>query len=227
MKYIFYSDIHKIFKKNYKMMLIYFALIILIFISKILAFQKITILDYHLVLGLSFVNNARQLDKVMYIFNIMICVYVVLNLYVNCFKSNLENLFLRMDLTLWSLLKSLSLYLIIIIIKLTVHLGILIFFKIKNIVITDFLVNLFTDISMVCLFTIITILIYSFFHKNKKLFLTFILMILLIIVFFQVPITVLLLRKYILSLLYILIALTCIYAITIKKLYLGLFERGE
>lgn len=220
MKYILVNDFSHLLKKK-RLILIYLILIFSNLLFKIFDFRNILDDDYFITLGLM-IDSNNYISIITYILNIMFTIYLFFSIYTLSFKNNSENIFLRISIEKWSFLKVLSMFLIIIFIKLFLHTTALLIFKIINIKIINNILFLLTDILLASIITLLTMILQLIINKN-----ILNIVVLTVIILFSKYLNVVYLSNCLFLLFCVLIIFVLIYIILIRNLYTKLFERGE
>ncbi len=226
MEFIIRKDFTQFFKKNWKLMLEIFLVIICYgFYAK--NFYKDSEEIFITTLGLHILEYST-LDIVIFLFHKIVTLYIMISLFFSMLRGGIENLFLRLSMKKWFYYKELSMVGIITILKIGFY-------------IISFFISGYKEFSKVffyfgvdCLVTLIfgfvPILLLMIFYKNKWFVLPGIL--LLLGVFFKgnIPLTVVSILKnpiFILVSFFLCIGFGILNGLCIKKIYIDLFEGIE
>lgn len=224
MQFIVRKDLVHFLKKNRKMILGIFFVILFYSI-----YAKYTHDSIHRVffsiLGLHMDKDSFFADIIIFIFHIMVFVYIMLFLFFEMLRGNIENIFLRLSMKKWFFSKIVSIFLITFVLKICFYImaifisGYFAFFQILSYFCIDILFTL--TIELVLFFHLIL------FYKNKFFFLLSGIFLVGILFIFPVPLTVFLIQEqYFFVLVYfalyvLLFLLSCLF---MKKYYITLFE---
>lgn len=113
MKYICLNDINHIFKKENKMLILYFIVIFLYFnLNILMGMNKDSTIYYNTLAICCDFSTSGWLEMLVFVFSIAIYVYITFQLFYKDIKFGLDNIYLRMNHKKWLLYKMTMIYFI-------------------------------------------------------------------------------------------------------------------
>lgn len=117
MKYILMNDL-KLLKQKKKMIIVYLIIILSYLLYNSWINKGLNIELIYRTFGLKCTSESLMLDILMYIYNIVSFIYFTLLVFNNDIKTNITNIFLRMNMKKWLITKIVSIINITVILKL-------------------------------------------------------------------------------------------------------------
>lgn len=171
MKYIFINDIEYLIHNKKKLLLILFILpLIFLLININIDLPCIDLINLTMATNFN-IDSYTILELMMFIFNIVIYLYFIVDIYIKDIEYQLDNIFLRLSPNRWYLKKTSMFCLLMFFTKFIQYLMVGIILLIKNkLIITDILYVMLLDYIYILLLQFLFLLIYIIslcLFKNK------------------------------------------------------------
>ena len=176
MMYIYINDIYNFLKKNIKYLLLYLLIVSIYVIIESFNNDGLNLTIALKGCGLILDKNNGFLDYCVFFANLFFSFFVIVKLLDNDLKNGNYNIFLRMSLKKWSVLKIFSISLVILIRFLIYCLLLLVIGKIFNILLLEFIKYIFYYFLLNLAIQLLFVIIYSFITTNY-IFLIFVVLI--------------------------------------------------
>lgn len=178
MKYILVNDL-KLIKQKKKMVLAYLIILLGYLLYNSLIGNKLNIDLVYGMFGLDCNFMSPFLDILMYIYSIVLFIYFALLIFDNDIKTNITNIFLRMNLKKWLLIKIISIINITLVIKLLSYAPIIFIYLINN-VFTFEMINCLV-INLIWIVSIEMLVLYVYILLKKVPYLLFIIIVVMLL----------------------------------------------
>jgi len=199
MRYIFLNDIEYLFHNRKKILMLIFLipLLVCMIINNNSAIEM-----FYTAFGINLnFNNTSVIELMMFIFNVVIYLFLMFDLYIDDMQFKMDNIFLRMDLKKWLFNKNIVFLFLSFLLKLIQYLLILLlmYFNNKQIAINQFINIFILDYIYISFIEFVSISMYILYITRKKLNIFFGVILLCILIF--IPKNILSMNKYILLIL--------------------------
>lgn len=188
MKSIIINDFMDLLFKSRKYIISYFIIVIMMIISLYLFNYNINDEMFSCLVGLRFENFDDPFQVLMFLFNLTFIIFIILYLFIKDIRFGQGNIFLRINVAKWIIYKSISIFICILLIRVTLYVLVILLLNYR--ISIFFLLRI--DLLYFFLIQNLVILIYIISRKNKFISSLFLLMLIYIVFSFKISISVIL-----------------------------------